>query len=84
MEFHGILNSTGQSLGSFLGPQSRSDMLSWSRYESGQYSLDWQAGILFELEGMSKEADALAMGATIGLFEMVRSRLLAEMVSVVE
>ena len=43
-------------------------MLSWSRYEAGQYSLDWQACLLYELDGMSQEAEGLgvAPGGLLG------------------
>ena len=44
-----VIPVAGQPLSSQLLPQSRLDMLSWSRAEAGQYSLDWQAGILYEL-----------------------------------
>jgi len=50
-----MIDNAGRAVSSQLRPQSRSDILSWSRFEAGQYSLDWQASILYELEGLSHE-----------------------------
>ena len=64
-----FIGCTGRPLSGQLQPhQSRTDMLSWSRYEAGQYSLDWQACILYELDGMSQEAEGLgiAPGGLLG------------------
>ena len=41
--------------------QCLTDMQSWRRYKAGQYSLDWQAGILYQLNGMSQEAEGRAL-----------------------
>ena len=58
-------------MSSQIQPQSRTDMLSWSRFEAGQYSLDWQASVLYELEGLSHEADTLTAGSHNDIFGQV-------------
>lgn len=41
-------------------PISKEDMLYWAvQYESHSYVLDWVAGIMFEMVGLSEEAQAL-------------------------
>jgi hypothetical protein len=46
-------------------------MIHWARHEAEQYSLDWQASILFELEGLSQEADCLGMSVTEQAYQKV-------------
>ncbi len=46
-------------------------MVAWSRHEAGQYDLDLQASLLYELHGLSMEADVLGTSATPGLYEQV-------------
>ncbi|KAG1655431.1 hypothetical protein FOA52_004106 [Chlamydomonas sp. UWO 241] len=59
------------SLLSMLQPQSRADMLSWSRAEAGNSALDWQANILYEIAGISRAGDCVRAGATRTLFVRV-------------
>ncbi|GLC69874.1 hypothetical protein PLESTF_000890300 [Pleodorina starrii] len=40
-------------------PRSATDMMYWIRYEIKSYTLDWSVGILYEMTGLSEEAQAL-------------------------
>lgn len=57
-----------------LRPQSKSDMMAWSRHEALQYTLDFQASILYELSATCDMADVLGISTTNRLFDQVRDR----------
>ncbi|GLI69285.1 hypothetical protein VaNZ11_013868, partial [Volvox africanus] len=42
-----------------IKPQNATDMMYWIRYEIKSYSLDWSVGILYEMAGLSEEAQAV-------------------------
>ncbi|GAX79741.1 hypothetical protein CEUSTIGMA_g7182.t1 [Chlamydomonas eustigma] len=72
----------GRCLAGYFRPQSRSDMIHWARHEAEQYSLDWQASILYELEGLSQEADCLGLSVTEQAYEKLIQGLPMEALSI--
>ncbi|GIL86774.1 hypothetical protein Vretifemale_15008, partial [Volvox reticuliferus] len=42
-----------------IKPRNPTDMLYWIQYEIKSYSLDWSVGILYEMTGLSEEAQAV-------------------------
>ncbi len=62
----------GKPLAHELRPQSKSDMMAWSRHEALQYTLDFQASILYELSATCDMADVLGISSTTRLFDRVR------------
>lgn len=41
-----------------LRPKDKEDMLYWIQYEAAAYPLDWAVSVLFEMVGLSEEAEA--------------------------
>lgn len=52
-------------------PSGKYDMLYWSAAGVRQYAMDWQASILYELQGICEQGDALCSSASEALFDQV-------------
>ncbi|KAG2489647.1 hypothetical protein HYH03_011926 [Edaphochlamys debaryana] len=56
---HAAVSGRYPPQGERMRPKDAEDMMYWIRYEVRSYPLDWSVGILFEMAGLSEEAQAV-------------------------